>query len=152
MYTSLIYDSTSTTLCFYLWSGKKSKAWLTTGEDEVGGTQQNVGEGLQEAEVHQVGEEPDSHHQHWEAFKEIETCKHTCWELHTQVKGNSSVVKEQLVIITDFYNKRQIYSPVSCILLFDWWLLCILLLVLPSSTGQQLGNKGSAQENNTNHR
>lgn len=34
---------------------------------------------------------------------------------------------------------RSTYSPLSCTLLFDWWLLCILLLVLPSSTNQQLG-------------
>lgn len=56
---------------------------LTTGEDEVGGAQQYVGESLQEAEVHQVGEEADSHHQHWEAFKYIEPCQHTCRELDT---------------------------------------------------------------------
>lgn len=54
-----------------------------TGEDEVWGAQQDVGESLQEAEVHQVGEEADSHHQHWEAFKNIETCQHTCRELDT---------------------------------------------------------------------
>lgn len=57
---------------------KESKAILTTREDEVRGAQQYVGERLQEAEVHQVGEEADSHHQHWEAFKNIETCQHTC--------------------------------------------------------------------------
>ena len=31
-----------------------------------------------------------------------------------------------------------IHSPLSCILLFGWWLLCILLLVLPSSRGRRL--------------
>lgn len=43
-----------------------------------------------------------------------------------------------------------IHSPLSCTLLFDWWLLCILLLVLPSSTGQRLVGRqreGEEQEN-----
>lgn len=53
----------------------------TTGEDEVWGAQQYVGESLQEAKVHQVGEEANSNHQHWEAFKNVETCQHTCREL-----------------------------------------------------------------------
>lgn len=34
------------------------------------------------------------------------------------------------------------YSPLSCTLLFDLWPLCILLLVLPSSIGQQLSCRG----------
>lgn len=56
---------------------------LTTGKDEVWRTQQYVGEGLQEAKIHQICEEANSHHQHWEAFKNIETCQHTCGGLDT---------------------------------------------------------------------
>ena len=55
----------------------------TAGEDEVRGAQQYVGEGLQEAEVHQVGEEADRHHQHREAFKNVKTCQHACRKLDT---------------------------------------------------------------------
>lgn len=56
---------------------------LTTGEDKVWGAQRDVRESLQEAKVHQVGEEADPHHQHWEALKEIETGQHPCGELDT---------------------------------------------------------------------
>lgn len=49
----------------------------TTRENEVRGAQKYVGECPQEAEVNEVGEEADSHHQHWEAFKHIKACEHT---------------------------------------------------------------------------
>lgn len=68
----------------------KASDCRTTGEDEIGGAQHYVGEGLQEAKIHQVGEEADSHHQQWEAFKNIESCQHTCRELE---RGN---VKQQI--------------------------------------------------------
>ena len=58
----------------------------TAGEDEVRGAQQYVGEGLQEAEVHQVGEQANSHHKHWEAFKNVKTSQHACRELNTSTK------------------------------------------------------------------
>lgn len=56
----------------------KIRIMLTTGEDEVWGCQQYVGERLQETKIHQVCEEADSHHQHGEAFKNIQACQHTC--------------------------------------------------------------------------
>lgn len=60
---------------------------LTTGEDEVRGAQEYVGEGLQEAKIHQVCEEADSHHQYWKALKNIQTNQHTCRELDTSTQS-----------------------------------------------------------------
>lgn len=70
---------------FALFQPGESKCWvrITAGEDEVWRAQHYVGESLQEAKVHQVGEEASSHHQHWEAFKHVETCQHSCRELGT---------------------------------------------------------------------
>lgn len=111
---------------------------FTTGEDEVRGAQQYVRERLQQAEVHQVGEEADSHHQHWEAFKDVQTRQDSCRELDTFTQDTGVVVATFHCRILFKFEGRDIHSPLSCTLLFDWWLLCILLLVLPSSTGQRL--------------
>lgn len=65
---------------------------FTTREDEVRGTQQYVRERLQQAEVHQVGEEADSHHQHWEAFKDVQTRQDSCRELDTFTQDTGVMV------------------------------------------------------------
>ena len=83
-------------------------AVLTTGEDEVWGAQQYVGESLQEAEVHQVGEEADSHHEYWESFKNIETCQHTCRELHTFTQTVKTGVC--LGILLPYIHKKQVHK------------------------------------------
>lgn len=55
------------------------------------------------------------------------------------------ILKKQAHKETDATLNSLTYSPLSCTLLFDWWLLCILLLVLPSSTGRQLSDDKAKQ-------
>lgn len=55
------------------------------------------------------------------------------------------ILKKQAHEETDATLNSLTYSPLSCTLLFDWWLLCILLLVLPSSTGRQLSDDKAKQ-------
>lgn len=68
----------------------------TTRENEVWGAQKYVRECLQEAEVNKVGEEANSHHQHWEAFKHIEACQYTCRKLETYPKVDACFVNISL--------------------------------------------------------
>lgn len=58
----------------------------TTRENKVWRAQKYVRECPQEAKVNQVGEEANSHHQHWESFKNIEAEQHTCRKLETYTK------------------------------------------------------------------
>lgn len=59
----------------------------TTRENKVRGGQKYVGECPQESKVNQVGEEANSHHQHWESLKKIEAEQHTCRKLEYTQKS-----------------------------------------------------------------
>lgn len=50
---------------------------LTTGQYEIGGRQDNEGEGLQQTEVDQVGEESHTHHETGKVFEEVEADQHS---------------------------------------------------------------------------
>lgn len=47
-------------------------AALTAGQYEIGGRQDDEGEGLQQTEVDQIGEEPYAHHETRKVFEEVE--------------------------------------------------------------------------------
>lgn len=61
----------------------------TTRENKVWGTQKYVRECPQKSKVNQVGEEANSHHQHWESLKNIEAEQHTCRKLEYTQKSLS---------------------------------------------------------------
>lgn len=58
----------------------------TTRQNKVWGAQKYVRESPQESKVNQVGEEANSHHQHWEPLKNIEAQQHTCGKLQKTTK------------------------------------------------------------------
>lgn len=56
-------------------------AALTAGQYEIGGRQDDEGEGLQQTEVDQIGEEPHAHHETRKVFEEVEADQHGRGEL-----------------------------------------------------------------------